>query len=101
MTQLQFALLDPAPMARHSDPDTSHEAAAQAKELQARHHRLIIECLQAHGPMGKDGIAARTALTGVAVARRLPELERTGQAKPTGRRVSSTTGRSEREWGVC
>jgi hypothetical protein len=50
--------------------------------------------------MGKDGIAARTGLTGVAVCRRLTELQRMGRAVPTGRVVASAAGRSEREWGI-
>lgn len=87
------------PAARHSDPETSKQAAAQAKELAARHHRLILDVLQQHGPLGKDGIAARLrGLDGVAVCRRLTELNRVGKIKPTGRNVQSTAGRAEREW---
>lgn len=37
-------------------------------------------------------------LDGVAIARRLPELQRQGLAIPTGRTVPSNTGRAEREW---
>lgn len=86
------------PLARSSDPSTSHGAADQAKELQARHQRYIVDCLAEHGPLSKDGIAARTRLTGVAVARRTVELERAGLIRLTGRKVPSTAGRPEREW---
>ena len=98
MTQLciDFA----APAARATDPATSHQAAAQARELAQQHHRTILAALEQHGPMGKDGIAARTSLTGVAVCRRLTELQRMGRIAPTGRVVASAAGRSEREWGV-
>lgn len=89
------------PLARSRDPHTSHLAAASAKELQARHHRLILDCLKQHGPHGKDGIAARTQLTGVAVARRTVELARAGLIKETGRTVLSTAGRQEREWAIA
>lgn len=95
---MQYALTFDAPLARTSDPITSHAAANAAKDLQARHHRIILVCLKQHGALGKDGIAARTNLTGVAVARRMVELERAGLAKTTGRTVPSTTGRAEREW---
>lgn len=91
---------EPYPAARRSDPATSHAAAAEAHELRARHHALIVECLREHGPLGKDGIAARARLTGVAVARRTVELERAGAIRPTGRTVLSTAGRAEREWWV-
>lgn len=96
---MQLALsFDAPPIARRTDPATSHQAAAQARELAARHHRIIVDCLKAHGPLGKDGIAVRTSITGVAVCRRLTELERAGLARPTGRNVQSTAGRAEREW---
>ena len=95
---MQLALTFDIPLARNSDPSTSHAAADAAKELQARHHRIIVACLKEHGPLGKDGIAARTQLTGVAVARRMVELERSGLARLTGKTVQSTTGRAEREW---
>ena len=90
--------MDFEPQARHSDPVTSHLAAASAKEMAARHHRTILACLEAHGALGKDGIAARTQLTGVAVARRTTELHRAGLIQPTGKTVASTSGRQEREW---
>jgi len=96
--QLAFDL---APGARLHDPDTSKQAAAQAKELAARHHRIILAALEAHGPSGKDRIAALTSLTGVAVCRRLSELAKAGRIATTGRNVQSTSGRSEREWRIA
>lgn len=86
------------PTARRSDPATSHAAAASAKELQGEHQRLILACLEQHGPLGKDGISARTRLSGVAIARRTVELQRAGMIEWTGRTVPSTAGRKEREW---
>ena len=95
MTQLSIQF---EPSARASDPATSHQAAQQARELAARHHRIILSCLEAHGPAGKDRIAALTCLSGVAVCRRLSELQKAGRITPTGRNVQSTAGRAEREW---
>lgn len=89
------------PLARASDPVTSHAAADSASEIQARHHRIILAALEQHGPAGKDRLAVLTSLTGVQVCRRLVELERMGKAKPTGRTVTSTAGRQEREWAVA
>lgn len=97
MTQLTLALGD-APKARRRDPHTSHDAAASAVELSARHRQIILECLRKHGPAGKDGIAARTRLDGTAVARRTVELQRLGFIETTGRTVQSVSGRPEREW---
>lgn len=96
MSFLDVLDCDP-PAARVVDPATSHAAAAAAKELQREHHEIILEALKRR-PAGKDGIAARTGLTGVQICRRLVELQRTGRARPTGRNVQSTAGRAEREW---
>jgi predicted ArsR family transcriptional regulator len=93
--------MDFTPLARATDPATSRQAAAQARELAQQHHRTILAALEQHGPLGKDGIAARTNLTGVAVCRRLTELQRMGRIAPTGRTVLSAAGRSEREWEVA
>lgn len=90
----------PDPAARSTDPATSHQAAAAAKELQARHHRLILAALEQHGPMGKDGIASRTNLTAYQVGKRLTELGRVNAIRLTGRTVPSIAGRQEREWEV-
>jgi predicted ArsR family transcriptional regulator len=98
---MQLALDIEPPRARNSDPATSHSAALQARELAVKHQGLILACLFKHGPLGKDGIAARTRLDGVAVCRRLSELERGGLIRPTGKTVQSTAGRAEREWKVA
>lgn len=95
---MQYTLALEPPLARSSDPSTSHAAADSARELQARHHLIILEALHEHGPAGKDRLAALTCLTGVQVCRRLSELDLLGLAKPTGKAVKSTAGRSEREW---
>ncbi len=83
---------------RKSDPVTSHAAAGEAEQFANAHCDRILACLDANGPMGKDGIAGVTGITGVAVARRLPELERDGLVTPTGNKRPSNTGRLEREW---
>jgi len=86
------------PLARNSDPITSHIAADEARELRKRHHAAILACLSTSGAMGKDGIASFTRLSGVQCARRLPELRKLGLVRTTGRLVRSDTGRLEREW---
>lgn len=88
-----------APSARRFDPETSRDAAEFARDLAARHHRIILDALS-RGPAGKDRIAALTSLSGVQVARRTCELHRAGRIEPTGRTVASTAGRQEREWRV-
>lgn len=89
------------PLARNSDPETSHLAAESARDLQAQHQRMILNALRKYGASGKDRIGALTGLSGVAVARRLTELQRRGAIIPTGRKVQSMAGRLEREWSLA
>jgi len=86
------------PRVRSSDPLTSFEAAESIKESVSQHHQVILDCLQQHGPLGKDGISARTDLDGNQVARRLNEMKIIGLIELTGNTVKSNSGRNEREW---
>lgn len=95
---MQLDIFAPPPMARRSDPVTSHQAAASDRELQQRDHRMIVECLRAHGPLGKDGIAERINRPGHAIGKRMSELEAMGLVRATGRTVKSASGRAEPEW---
>jgi transcription initiation factor IIE alpha subunit len=88
------------PRVRNTDPLTSWQAAGSAKDLASRHARLIVDCLEKYGAMGKDGIAAQTGLESNQVARRLNELERDGEISLTGKVVKSNSGRMEREWKI-
>lgn len=83
--------------ARAGDPETSHAAAAAVPGFASAHFSAIVEALK-EGPATKTVIAARTGLDGVAVARRLPELQKRGAVEPTGETRPSATGRPEREW---
>lgn len=69
--------------ARSTDPATSKVSAAMASQFDSEHYRLIMQCLQTYGQGTIYDIAGRTALDPVAVARRLPELEKLGAAVPT------------------
>ena len=86
--------------ARNSDPITSYEAADAAKDLASKHFSMIVDCLQAHGALGKDGIAQRSGLDSNQVARRLNELSKMDLIELTGQTVKSKSGRNEREWKV-
>lgn len=97
MQALQLPMFD-EPRARRRDPETSKQAALAAKELQAAHCDAILKALRKHGPLSKDGIAARTPLDGTQVARRTVELERAGLIEDSGEKALSTSGRWERVW---
>ena len=83
--------------ARRSDPATSHAAARTAPV--SEHQRLILDAL-AVGPAGASGIAERCGLLSHQVNKRIAELARDGRIVQTGRVVTSSSGRGEREWQV-
>jgi predicted transcriptional regulator len=88
------------PRVRATDPIESFEAADSVKELSAKHHKIILECLEKNGPLGKDGIARLTGLDGNQVARRMNEMKVMGMVFLTGKTVKSNSGRNEREWTI-
>ena len=88
------------PRVRKDDPETSHQAAESIKPVANKHYKIIHECLEEHGALGKDGIARHTNLDSNQVARRLNEMLKIGLIKLTGKTVKSNSGREEREWTV-
>ena len=88
------------PRVRKDDPETSHQAAQAIKPVVNKHYKIIHECLEEHGALGKDGIARHTNLDSNQVARRLNEMLKIGLIKLTGKTVKSNSGREEREWTV-
>jgi predicted transcriptional regulator len=88
------------PRVRKDDPITSFEAAESIVEAASKHHKIILECLQNNGALGKDGIARLTGLESNQVARRLNEMKVLGLISLTGNNVKSNSGRNEREWTV-
>jgi predicted transcriptional regulator len=93
-------MLGEFPRVRSTDPLTSFEAAEAIKPVVAQHHQIILDCLQTHGALGKDGIASLSGLDGNQVARRLNEMKVLGLIHLTGNTVKSNSGRNEREWNV-
>ena len=85
---------------RNTDPETSKQAAEKI-DFDHKHFHAIVKCLEEHGPLGKDGIAAIINLDGHQVGKRLGELEKLGLIAQTGRIVKSKSNRNEREWKSC
>jgi len=93
----EFVRFGCQPIARNSDPITSHAAADAAKALIADHEAKIFKALKS-GPAGKDGIAARCSLTGTQIGKRLRDMARSGLIRETGALVKSAAGRHETQW---
>lgn len=75
-----------SPLARSTDPQTSHDAADRAHQFIASHDAKIYGVLCDHHPTALTyrAIAAFAKLEPVAVGRRLTYLERRGLIRPTG-----------------
>lgn len=67
--------------ARSTDPNTSHQAAANAAEFAGSHCERILKALEDIGSGTAPEIGQACGLTVVQVDRRLPELERAGRAR--------------------
>ncbi len=88
------------PLARNSDPSTSHEAAACARKFADDHKQVIREALAEHGPMTSEQIAGKTGLSYHAVARRISELRPSGRVVFAGVQ-DNRAGRAVNVWGLC
>ena len=73
-----------APLARATDPHTSHIAADKAKQFKGGQAASILAALVRHGPLAPCQMFTFTGLSVVQADRRLPELKRAGLAVPTG-----------------
>ena len=98
MSANELGWISPEPLARNTDPATSHEAAESARDLASRHAMMILEALHKHGAMSPTAIARVLGLDRAQVFRRMSDLEKQGLAQPTGRVIKSPSNRNEREW---
>lgn len=100
--QLTLFGLDTSARARASDPDTSHQAAQDARGLAAQHERAIIRALHQRGRKGgtKDELGADTGLEPVQVARRMAGLRESGAVVDSGRRRKTRSGRDATVWAI-
>jgi hypothetical protein len=77
--------IDLPPRARKSDPDTSHRAASRVSGVVVDHRNRIMAVLVGRMTI-KEIARAIGSLDHVQVARRMPELEEQGRARPTDER---------------
>lgn len=89
------------PRARITDPVTSHQAAASARDLAATHDRIILEVLRRRArPMAAEEIsdALAGAVSALQVARRTACLERAGLIERTEELHTNRSGRQAHRW---
>lgn len=90
-----------SPLARATDPLTSHEAAARVAEFASAHHQRVMDALRrAGGRAGAEQIAFVAGMDAYAVRKRLPELAEAGAVRVTDDTAMTRSGRRERIWVV-
>lgn len=96
------------PRARNTDPRTSHNAAASvATDTVTRTQALILEALQASGPLTDEQLCQRIAdveckpVSVSGIRTRRSELVTAGRVIDTGRRQPTLTGRSAIVWSLA
>lgn len=87
------------PLARATDPGTSHGAAAQTKARAPRHRELALKVLREH-PEGLSDfeLAAITRVPQTSIGKRRLELQRMGLVAATDERRPSPTGTPAMVW---
>lgn len=93
------------PRARHSDPETSHEAAASVTG-RTETQEQILYLLKVWGPMWDQEIIARYAIAWAdfspsGLRSRRSELVKRGLVEDSGMRETLPSGRKSIIWRVC
>lgn len=88
-------------LARGSDAQTSHAAAARVREFAGHHEKLIAAYLAASIQGGtKDEIAAGTGLQAIAVARRIAAMREHAGVYDSGATRKTPSGRAATVWKI-
>ena len=100
---------DSRPVARSTDPETSHQAAASVTNLTEKQD-AVLDCLRTMGPSTDQMIQVRYAnlfsfghaprQSGSGLRTRRAELVRKGLVRDTGERVTLSSGRKAIVWEV-
>lgn len=94
----QLDLLADQPVARNSDPGTSHEAARRIRPARATQQREILAGCQAHPGHTSAELAAILGMDRYTVARRLPELRSARLVANGDARICTATGSRAMIW---
>lgn len=92
------------PLARNTDPETSHEAAKDASFRASRHRLLALQTLDRFGPLTDFELASRTGLQQNSIGKRRKECQDSGLVMnfftPLGEKVRrpSPSGSSALVW---
>ena len=72
------------PLARRTDPATSHAAVNKAARIAPSQRNIILSALREHPRSTVYSLEAETGIAAHAIGKRMIELQRLGLAAPTG-----------------
>ena len=81
------------PVARNTDPPTSHEAADSMVDAAGAQQSAILDALRSWGPMNHSQLDDFLGYPAHTSNRRLPELRRMGLVERTGAKTLTSSGR--------
>lgn len=98
----EFHSCPPKPMARATDPESSHEAARRhvTSGKADAHCRIVLEAMKAHQGRTSAELAVITGLERHEVARRCSDLKNSGLAFQGEQRVCGVSGKQAVTWWV-
>jgi hypothetical protein len=94
------------PNTRHTDPQTSHEAAKSVSRL-ADSYRIILDLFASFGPMNDEQLIklwkshSNKPASDSGIRSRRSELAAHGKVIDTGERVKMSSGRASIVWGIA
>lgn len=93
-------IVNAVPLARKSDPDTSHQAARDATPRAGTHRARALVELRAAGENGLTDfeLSARTGIAQTSIGVRRKELVDAGLVKDSGKRRSAPSGSAAIVW---
>lgn len=96
----QWRITGPEPTARTTDPDTSHEAAEDARLRSGKHRALALAALREAGSRGLTDfeLADRTGVAQTSIGVRRKELQRAGYVEATDMRRPAPSGSAAIVW---
>jgi hypothetical protein len=106
--KLEVVYKHTTPRARNTDPTTSHQAAATITRTAVTDtQRMVLDALQAHGPLTDEQLCQRIAeverkpVSVSGVRTRRSELVTDGRVIDTGDRQPTRAGRQAIVWGLA
>lgn len=93
-------IVNAVPLARKSDPETSHQAAKDATPRAGTHRARALQALREAGPNGLTDfeLAERTGIAQTSIGVRRKELADAGYVKPTGQTRPAPSGSAAMVW---